>query len=280
MTDPPLLNYIAARKLKGRKWILWTMDLFPDGFVANGLVSHKSLLLKMYKKQLINNPPSLLLTLGTNQEQHLQEKYFPEVPSIKWPIGFRSTDSNIKGQKVELPKWASSEKTVIAYVGNLGEAHNPDVLLWIAKSINPESQVLVLSCQGAHKQMVEKELSKLEHVFIESHIPEKLMSRLDVHIVSLRSEWTHICVPSKGLTALQYGGTVLFYGSKESDTLEYIAPCGWHVSTKVEVEAWARSINPTEIQIRKQKTLPLYERLWAQQEQGWQDLTNYLKKEA
>ncbi len=282
MTDPPLLNYIASRRMKGKQWILWTMDLFPDGFVANGLVTSQNQLLEMYQRLLRKNPPLLMITLGKQQEQFLKDIYYPDTPAITWPIGLRNEDK-LKIQQTEpegLPLWVGACRTIIGYVGNLGEAHNPDILRWVAEAVDPELYILVVSCQGAHKRKIEEALKAKDHVYLESHIPEYLMSKIDIHIVILRSEWTHICVPSKGITAIQYGGAVLFFGSKESDTWKYVETCGWQVSTETEVHLWADTLSQKQILARKQETSNQYNLLMSQLLKGWKNLNSFLHAES
>ena len=280
MTDPALLNYVASKKMKGRRWALWTMDLFPDGFVANSLVSKRNRLCKLYQHQLRKNAPELLITLGRQQKQFLQENYFPETPAIDWPIGFRTIEDLEEDEsQIEAPSWASSDKIVIAYIGNLGEAHNPDVLGWIADTINPEHHILVLSCRGTHKKNIEDSLCFLDHVHIESHIPEKFMHNIDIHIVILRPEWTHICVPSKAITAIQHRGTVLFFGSRESDTWRYTEPCGWQVSSRIEIKQWADTLTSEKMRLKKESVSTLYQKLEAEKSNGWNSLSSYIKKE-
>lgn len=279
MTDPPLLNYVAAKRMKGRRWSLWTMDLFPDGFVANALISKRNRFYKFYQNQLRKNPPEFLITLGKQQKEYLQKNYFPNIPSIEWPIGFRTKAPLQKNvSHIKTPSWISEDKVKIAYIGNLGEAHNPDVLTWIADAINPDLHVLVLSCQGTHKKKVEDSLAGLNHVHIESHISENFMSNIDIHIVILRPEWTHICVPSKAITAIQNGGTVLFFGSEESDSWHYTESCGWQVLSKEDLQEWANSLTLEIIKKKKEFVSTLSQNLEKQKSTGWNKLNSYLKE--
>ena len=64
MTDPPFLNYWASKLLKEQSWILWTMDLYPEAFAANGLISKSSFLYRLYCKRIKKGPPSHLLSLA------------------------------------------------------------------------------------------------------------------------------------------------------------------------------------------------------------------------
>jgi hypothetical protein len=44
MTNPPLVNYWMGRyaKNRNRRWVEWTLDLFPEAFASANLVSDKN----------------------------------------------------------------------------------------------------------------------------------------------------------------------------------------------------------------------------------------------
>jgi len=67
MTDPALLNYWASKLLRGKVWICWSMDLFPEGFEANGLTSKNSLVYRKYQSVLRKGAPDFILALGKEQ---------------------------------------------------------------------------------------------------------------------------------------------------------------------------------------------------------------------
>src|SRR5690606_5416821 len=52
MTDPPLLNFWAARCARRTKrlWAYWTMDLYPEAFVAAGLCRTSNFLYRYVKR--------------------------------------------------------------------------------------------------------------------------------------------------------------------------------------------------------------------------------------
>lgn len=75
LTDPPLLNLWAALLLRKRKWMLWTMDLYPEAFVSGKLVSSSNFFYRMVDKWLLKGAPQHIITLGPAQKQYLQAKY-------------------------------------------------------------------------------------------------------------------------------------------------------------------------------------------------------------
>jgi hypothetical protein len=81
MTDPPLLNLWASLFLKKRKWILWTMDLYPEAFVSGRLVSSNNFFYKTINKWLLKGAPQHIVSLGPVQKEYLQTKYKDRVSS-------------------------------------------------------------------------------------------------------------------------------------------------------------------------------------------------------
>ncbi len=273
MTDPPLLNYWAARLMGGHHWCLWTMDLYPDAFVANGLIKKHHWLYKFYVRVLRSGQPQLLLTLGPQQGSYLKEHHYPYVSMIHWPIGIRQTKWSATEQE---PRWYNKDKIVLGYIGNLGEAHDPQILIDIALSMNPKKHTLVLSCTGIYAQAVKKRLSNIKHVIWVADFVASNFRYIDIHVVSLRSSWTHICVPSKAVTAIQYGGAVLFYGSKDSDTYTYMQDVGWHLDDSQDVGQWIHTLTFREVQSKRRRASEVYHSLLEIREGGRQLLLEYL----
>lgn len=277
MTDPPLLNYFASKHFKTKKWILWSMDIFPDGFVANGLVSLRSPLYNWYRGRLYRHPPDLLISLGKGQAAYLNKNYYPMLGAIIWPIGIMKTDDGSgTDARVNNAPWNDSNRVKIAYIGNLGEAHDPSFLIQLAALMDPDKYCLILSCQGTHTERLYQELADREQVYIVSALSYEEMQAIDIHVVILREEWTHICVPSKAITAIEHGGAVLFCGSCDSDTWHHVGSCGWNIANIAELQYWFSNLNLSDLQAKRSSALPLYERLKDQKKKGWQRLATFL----
>ena len=248
LTDPPLLNYWAARLLKKENWALWTMDLYPQGFVAGGLVAKSDFKTRKYLKILQAFPPSFLITLGTAQRQFLEPIFPTNIKSIEIPIGFR--DRNIE-QKGIPPRWAQKDKIILGYIGNLSEAHDPQLIKLISTAIDINRIHLVVACYGAHADLLKQSLKEVQGVSIVDKVKEEDLVFIDVHIVSLLEKWTHICVPSKALTGLELGAATLFVGSNKSDTWSFIDQAGWHINGLEEIPNWLSKVSLEEVNNKK-----------------------------
>jgi len=87
MTSPPLLPFWASLMLKSgtppeRKWALWSMDLFPEAFVAIGMIAEKNAVYQWFLKKTYKNAPNKLIALGRKQAAVLEKKYKNSINKI------------------------------------------------------------------------------------------------------------------------------------------------------------------------------------------------------
>ena len=223
MTDPPLLSFFASKMLRNQRWILWCMDIYPDAFVASGLVTSSNPITRYHQQSLRFYPPDLLLGLGEKQIAYLHKYY--SVKSVAIPVGLR--DLELRTPEGAVLEWYQEDKVIFGYLGSLGEAHDDRQLISLVRSMDPDRHLFVMSLQGVKDDHLRKELYGLSHVYDSDYIHDIHCKLIDIQIVSLLPHWTHICVPSKALSALQYGSAVLFIGSDQSDTWGYVKEAGW-----------------------------------------------------
>lgn len=271
MTDPPQLNYWASRMLKGKKWALWTMDLYPQGYIANGLISESHILTSHYNKVLTKNPPNFLITLGNHQREFLNTTYKKDLHSITIPIGLHEK-SVIRN---DYPAWYEKGKIHVGYVGNLGEAHEPKQIYALLENLDFSKHKFIISCDGAKKKEVTDYLSKHKEVTILDFLPDRYMSLVDVQIVLLSPDWTHVCVPSKALSAIQYGSSVLFLGDEKSDTWQYVKDCGWRLENK-DFTTFFSTLSKEEIDKKRFVTSEIVTRLQEKLETSCQEIANLI----
>lgn len=230
MTDPAFLNFWASKLLKNNIWALWSMDIYPDAFVANRLTSPKNRAVRYFQKVLRNRPPDYLIALGEKQLEFFEKNYYPNIQSTVIPIGVLNEDVGIpKSEENDRPEWFEKEKITFGYVGTIGEAHASKAVIRLIRNLDELNFKCILSCSGAKSNEVINTVKTLKNVGVVDYIEQKYLQYIDVQIVALLSDWTHICVPSKAISALQQGSAVMFIGEEESDTWRYIANAGWRI---------------------------------------------------
>lgn len=239
MTSPPLLPFWASWLLPlfGVRWALWSMDLFPEGFAADGLIKNTNPIYRFVRWVTYRLAPSHLFSLGPNQAQYIQESYQKTIPTTVIPCGVLLDQP----RDAELPDWRKEDgKIYFGYAGNLGDAHSDTFLLSFLKYFNPEKHQLILAIYGTKSAQVLAAAKGMEGVTILKNIPRSQLHFIDVHLVSLLTKWTHIAVPSKAMSSVCAGGTILFCGSKEADTWALLHKAGWQIEESGNIENQVR----------------------------------------
>lgn len=117
------------------------------------------------------------------------------------------------------------------YSGSFGRAHSYEEILELARLLRGHSIRLVFSVRGNREHMLRDAVGKddVNVAFCGFASPDRLEARLsaaDIHVVSLRTEWTGMVVPSKFFGAIAAGRPVLFSGSCDSAIAKWIESYG------------------------------------------------------
>ncbi len=262
-TSPPLLPFWAGWLLgKKRPRGFWALDLFPEAFKAKGVLSEKNIFYKWIIKKTYRIKPNFIIALGPKQAEHLAKDCFKsdKIETLLLPCGFFED----KAPEVK-PHWYDDSKIMIGYCGNIHDAHNPDFVTHMINHIDPLKHKLVLALYGDKSPSVIDYAKGKEGVYLTTSIPRNELTFIDVHMVSLLPAFTHYAVPSKAVSAVTMGNTVLFSGSKESDSWELFKETGWYIqdgeNMEKEVADFCHSITKEEILVKKSKTLLISNKL-------------------
>lgn len=228
MTSPPLLSMWASIVLGRKKmdWILWSMDLFPEGFAATNEISASNFLYKLAYKQTYKNAPQKLIALGPQQRKVLEEKYGKKMENVLLPCGVFLEQNN----SPVLPAWKKEPgKIYLGYCGNCGNPHSAEFVKEVIDAINPETQHLILAVYGVKAEQVKAHAKGKPGITLLPSVPRNELHHIDVHLVTLVNSWTHVAVPSKAVSSICSGSTILFCGNKESDNWVLLQDAGWLV---------------------------------------------------
>lgn len=230
MTNPPLVNYWMgkfARKY-GKKYIEWTLDVFPVAFAKAGYISDGSPFYNYFLRKCSEFSPDFNLFLGEGQREfvHRTFRYHNEYAIL--PCGIKQTPTG------PVPDWKSTagDKTVLGYVGNLGEAHSPEHLIALANAADTSQFHFVFCIYGAKADRVRSALANFPNISWVENIPDADLTHMDVHIVSLLPEWTHISVPSKAVSAICMGKPILLLGDADADNWRMFSDAGWRIDVR------------------------------------------------
>lgn len=219
LTDPPFLAHRIARRLPAdRLWVEWTMDLYPAALqAALGFPPRPA---NPYLRRFFiagRRRPDLRLCLGPEQAAFLAAGDPAPVPYSTLPAGV--CDAPAFHAFPPAPRLLTADDRIrLVYAGNLGRAHWAGALPLLARACDPTRFHLTVAAYGRRAGETRKALAGFPHVDLRaSPLTDAELNAADVHVVSLRDAWTHVCVPSKAVAALCRGRPILFFGSARSD---------------------------------------------------------------
>ncbi len=252
LTDPSFMSFWSSVLALKCPMIVWTMDVYPDAFVAARILRKDNLLLKMYTNISRRAIPNAFISLGPKQSGYLLKDY-PKVQVIPYPVGLIEPASSVL--KDELPKWYEGDQLIyLAYVGNLGEAHDPLPIKILAQHLSPDMR-LILKCSTASAEVWHDLRHYPNVIHVLGTISNEALSYVDIQMVILREEWTHISVPSKALSSVCLGNAILYVGSVESDSWQYVKDCGWHIADSAMIPKWLKTLNKAMIEEKRSHCL-------------------------
>jgi glycosyltransferase involved in cell wall biosynthesis len=127
----------------------------------------------------------------------------------------------------------------LLYSGNFGRAHSYEEFLSLARQLRGTGVVTCFAVRGNRADELRKAVQPDDsNITFAGFAPEgELEQRLaaaDVHLVSLRPEWTGVVVPSKFFGSLAAGRPVVFAGSPNSAIAGWIRGLGvgWVLTTE------------------------------------------------
>ena len=231
MTDPPLLGFWIGRAVSRQKhkvrWIEWTMDLYPEAFACAGILNSRNPAYIWLQRRLQTHHPDRYICLGQNQARKVLELRRRLEPAMIVPCG---VIGDIDPTEPAPPWRTRPDQTIMAYAGNLGEAHCAEVLVRLVRLADPNRTVFVFSAYGTKAELLKAQLNSCRNVVWYNHMNHAELAHADVHIASLLEHWTHVCVPSKAVSTVCMGKPLMFIGSKESDVWQILEDAAWHIS--------------------------------------------------
>jgi hypothetical protein len=242
LTDPPFLVLAAICGRLGRRSrevFLWTMDLYPEALVAHGLLGVSSRMHHFFR--WLNN---LALTSVTgivclDREQARRMRSYPALRqradeiAIIPPWDYRRVPPVDRPANRFLERYGLRNYKIALYAGNLGQAHSYKEILAAARALTDAQRdewKIVFVIRGAGKAALEEESAAVRNVLVLDYQPPEwtadLLWAADVHLITMRSGWEGIVVPSKLYGVAPTGRPVLFIGPANCGTAQHILEAG------------------------------------------------------
>ena len=253
LTNPPLITMFFHLFFKLQKLYYWSFDIYPDAFVADGLMTSENIFYRFLNFLTYKKHPANIVALGESQFEYLTQKFGTNrINKIILPCGIHQ---NLELAKI--PDWHTNEKIILGYIGNIGRAHHVDFVLNIMNAISQDEKFqLVLSIYGHHSEKILDYAAKLKsnNIKIIDPLLQNQLKYIDIHLVSLNETWTNISVPSKAVSAICSGRPLWFCGSPFSDTYQMFKNCCFYSDSTLEsIKVVLNALNKTEINIRSKK---------------------------
>jgi hypothetical protein len=224
-----------------------------------------------------------LIALGRKQAEVLEKKYYGKstnrLDTTILPCGviFYQTYES------QLPIWRKSDgKIYFGYCGNLNDAHNEEFLIEFIKAFDPEKHHLILALYGKKAHNVLEFAKNRAGITILPNVPRSQLNFLDVHLVSLRTKYTHLMIPSKAVSAVAAGGAILFCGSQESDNWDMLQEAAWLIREGAnlgeQIQAYLSNLTAENLAIKKQNAQKLNTDLQQNVIKAYEEIADFIKQ--
>lgn len=221
----------------------WCFDLYPEAAVADGLLRAGSGVVRAMQRVAgaAYRSCDVIADLGPCMRERIAgygtaarlETLTPW--ALEEPAGVLPVD---EGERARV--FGPGVRLGMLYSGNFGRAHSGEEMLALAEGLRGDGGVLALSVRGNRAgELVEKAKGLAREVgFAEETGLAARLGCADVHVVSLREEWTGMVVPSKFFGALAAGRPVVFAGGEGSGVARWVREhgVGWVVRRGEEGE--------------------------------------------
>jgi glycosyltransferase involved in cell wall biosynthesis len=238
-TDPVLSVLVAPmlKRFSPRTRIAhWAFDLYPECAVAEGMLRPNSLLLRMLHRRLRRAYAAcdLIADLGPCMRTRIERYDSParQATLVPWAL--------VEPETVESPdptvrRELFGDATLgLLYSGNFGRAHAFEEFLDLARRLQGDSVRFAFGCRGKRAEELRAALRPEDtNITLAGFAPENALAQrlaaADIHLVSLRPEWTGLVLPSKFFGSLASGRPVLFAGSRDCAIARWIREhqVGW-----------------------------------------------------
>jgi colanic acid biosynthesis glycosyl transferase WcaI len=227
-TNPPfvylLVPFIKLFK-KRTKIFMWGFDLYPEAvivskgrtFMLTGRLLKSIAKFCYCKLDVIVDIGPCMKERYKNYNHSAKEVTLP-------PWSFVEPNEILEPHKATRQKLFKNANLTLLYTGTIGNAHEFDNFLLLARELNSRNASVSFCFAGLGnrfedlKSRINDDDTNISFGgFVESDLElEERLSSADLMLISLKDNWTGISVPSKYFSAIAIGKAVLFSGSEYS----------------------------------------------------------------
>ncbi|WP_420453975.1 glycosyltransferase family 4 protein [Rubrivirga sp.] len=230
-TTPPLLGYAAslARRLRGQRYAVWSMDLHPDAEIALGMLRPDSVAAR--RLHAFNDAgyrhADVVVDLGFRMKERIASRGVPA--SRQETIGVWSSSDEVRPVEpadngVRRSLGLRDDQLTVMYSGNAGLAHRFDEVLEAMRLLRDDDQFrFVFIGSGPRRAAIEAFIAehRLANASVHDYVPREQiaesLSAADVHLLTLQEAFAGIAVPSKLYGIMAAGRPTLMVGPERSE---------------------------------------------------------------
>jgi glycosyltransferase involved in cell wall biosynthesis len=235
-TDPVLAVLVAraVKRLRPEVKIAhWCFDVYPEAPIAEGMLAEDGAPARLLKRLLAPayEACDLVADIGPCMRELLDTygHHARRVTLTPWAL--------VEPADVVQPDPAARQalfgdaKLGLLYAGTFGRAHAHEDILALARKLRDDGVGFCFGVRGNRLAALKEAVGPDDrNVRFAGFAPEaELALRLgaaDVHLASLRQDWTGVVVPSKFFGSLAIGRPVIFSGSRRSSIARWIEEHG------------------------------------------------------
>ncbi len=232
VTNPPL-SYLLSLCLRNPFSII-VYDIYPDALTNVG-IKKGSFIYKKWAKwnNKLFKKADVIYTLSSGMKKKLAS-YTEDNKIVSIPNW--SASNNLKPIEKEANIFIKNndltDKFIVLYSGNIGNTHNVEYIIEVAKQLkdNSDIQFLIIG-EGGKKKMIENKVTEYglkNCTFLTWQSVEMMpysLASADIAVITLNDDTASLSVPSKTYNLLAVGAPLLCIAPKESElnklVLEY-----------------------------------------------------------
>ena len=240
LTTPPLLSYAAslAKRLRGRPYAIWSMDLHPDAEIGLGMLEADGFAAK--RLEALNRTgyrnADLVVDLGFVMKERIEAKGVDpdRLQTIEvWSDGEEVYPVAPPDNPVRRELGLADDQVVVMYSGNAGLAHRFEEVLDAMRRLKDDPRFFFLFVgSGPRKAEIERVIREEEiaNATYRGYFPRdqlaQSLSAGDVHLLTLRQAMAGIAVPGKLYGVMAAGRPVVMVGPERSEPARTIREHG------------------------------------------------------
>ena len=241
LTTPPFIGLLGRAVARRRRaaHVHWVMDVYPDALAAHGWLAPGRLVFRalgaLARRQL--RGAAQVITLGAAQRARVAPYADGPLATVPlWSAAAGPAPAEAVAAARAARGWAAGE-LVLLYCGNLGRGHRADEFLEAARRLGASGPRWAFAGGGARMDGVRSCAAAAPRARIQvlPYVARAELAALlaagDVHLCSVRDEWSGLIVPSKLQAAFSASRPVIFVGRADSDPGRWLEESGggWRV---------------------------------------------------